>query len=262
MKRFLTTCVVLLSSYAFAAERPCAKHDKTISSLVMLEMRWVRALDQKDTKLLNCILAHEFTDSGVEGQIRDRETVLNELPHHPDVRQHFKDLKATMIGDTGVVRGINHIVLPNGTKADVRFTDTFVHRDGSWQAIASQETLVKPAVKNISTKDKALDFEITPQELKKKRDAGEKVVLLDVREPLEIQTAHVEGTKNIPMGDVPSRAHQELDPDTHIVVMCHHGVRSASVAMWLQQQGFEHVQSLQGGIDGWAREIDPSIPTY
>lgn len=262
MRHFLTALVVMFGVNALGADSTCAKQDKTSATLVMQEMRWVRALDQKDTKLLNCVLAQEFTDSGVEGQVRGRETVLKELPQHPQVKHRFRDLKAVMIGDTGVVRGVNHVVLPNGVAVDVRFTDTFVHRDGSWQAIAAQETLIKRAEKKLSTKDKALDFEITPLELKKKRDAGEKVVLLDVREPLEIQTAHVQGTKNIPMGDVPARAHQELDPDAHIVVMCHHGVRSASVAMWLQQQGFEHVQSLQGGIDGWSREIDPSIPTY
>jgi rhodanese-related sulfurtransferase len=64
------------------------------------------------------------------------------------------------------------------------------------------------------------------------------------------------------MGDVPVRAHQELDPEDHIVVMCHHGVRSANVAAWLQQQGFERAQSLQGGIDRWSRIIDPKVPTY
>jgi len=67
---------------------------------------------------------------------------------------------------------------------------------------------------------------------------------------------------HIPMGDIPSRAHQELDPDAHIVVVCHHGVRSLSVTSWLRQQGFESVQSLRGGIDAWSRVIDPKVPLY
>ncbi len=66
-------------------------------------------------------------------------------------------------------------------------------------------------------------------------------MLLDVREPWEFETARIEGAKNIPMGDVPARAHQELDPEDHIVVVCHHGVRSLTVTNWLRQQGFEKV---------------------
>jgi rhodanese-related sulfurtransferase len=67
---------------------------------------------------------------------------------------------------------------------------------------------------------------------------------------------------HIPMGDISSRAHQELDPDAHIVVVCHHGVRSLSVTSWLRQQGLESVQSLRGGIDAWSRVIDPKVPLY
>jgi rhodanese-related sulfurtransferase len=63
-------------------------------------------------------------------------------------------------------------------------------------------------------------------------------------------------------GDIPARFNQELDLDSHIVVVCHHGVRSMNVTAWLRQQGFERVQSLRGGIDRWAREVDPSVPLY
>ncbi len=87
-------------------------------------------------------------------------------------------------------------------------------------------------------------------------------LLLDVREPWEVQTASIAGSTLMPMGDVPSRAHQELDPDQPIVVLCHHGARSLNVTMWLRQQGFEDAQSLAGGIDHWAAVIDPSIPRY
>ncbi len=87
-------------------------------------------------------------------------------------------------------------------------------------------------------------------------------LLLDVREPWETQTARIPGSTLIPMGDLPSRAHQELDPDQPIVVLCHHGARSLNVTLWLREQGFEHAQSLAGGIDGWSRTIDPSIPLY
>jgi rhodanese-related sulfurtransferase len=101
--------------------------------------------------------------------------------------------------------------------------------------------------------------EITAEELK---GLASTVTLLDVREPWEFQIARIEGSKHIPMGDVPSRVHQELDPDARIVVVCHHGVRSLKVTHWLRQQGFENVQSLAGGIDRWSRTIDPKIPIY
>lgn len=107
-----------------------------------------------------------------------------------------------------------------------------------------------------------MDFEITPEELKQKLDVGADITVLDVREPWEYQAAHVEPSTLIPMDQVPARVHQELDPEEHIVVMCHHGVRSANVAAWMQQQGFERVQSLRGGIDAWSRQVDPKVPTY
>jgi len=107
-----------------------------------------------------------------------------------------------------------------------------------------------------------MDFEITAEELKALREKGTKLVLLDVREPWEVETARIEGATFIPMGDVPLRAHQELDPEEHIVVVCHHGVRSLNVCQWLRQQGFERSQSMRGGIDRWARAVDPMVPVY
>ena len=107
-----------------------------------------------------------------------------------------------------------------------------------------------------------MEFEITPAEVKHKLESGEPPVLLDVREPVEWQMASIEGTVNIPMGEIPMRANQELDPEAHIVVMCHHGVRSLNVTSWLRQQGFEKVQSMRGGIDRWSREVDSKVPTY
>ena len=107
-----------------------------------------------------------------------------------------------------------------------------------------------------------MDYEITATELKMLRDGGGEFTLLDVREFWEFQTAQIGGSKHMPMGDVPSCFQQELDPEDHIVVVCHHGVRSMNVTAWLRQQGFEKTQSLRGGIDRWSREIDPSVPLY
>lgn len=107
-----------------------------------------------------------------------------------------------------------------------------------------------------------MKYEIDSHELKALRDAGSGPTLLDVRETWEVDTAKIVGSKHIPMGDIPARFNQELDPEDHIVVICHHGVRSMNVTAWLRQQGFEKVQSLQGGIDRWARQVDPTVPVY
>ena len=107
-----------------------------------------------------------------------------------------------------------------------------------------------------------MDFTIAAEEVKIALDRGEKLMLLDVREPQEHAISRIAGSTLMPMGDVPSRAHQELDPDERIIVFCHHGVRSLSVVKWLREQGFENAQSMSGGIDRWARTVDPNVPLY
>jgi rhodanese-related sulfurtransferase len=107
-----------------------------------------------------------------------------------------------------------------------------------------------------------MEYEIAPEDVKDKLDGGEVFALVDVREPWEFETAHIDGAKLMPMGDVPARAHQELDPEDHIVVICHHGVRSMNVTAWLRQQGFEKAQSMRGGIDAWSRRVDGKVPLY
>ena len=104
--------------------------------------------------------------------------------------------------------------------------------------------------------------EITPEDLAHLRSQPHAPVLLDVREQWEYDTAHLDASLLMPMGEVPSRAYNELDPDQPVIVMCHHGARSLNVTMWLRQQGFEHAQSLAGGIDAWSRAIDPTVPRY
>ncbi len=86
--------------------------------------------------------------------------------------------------------------------------------------------------------------------------------LIDVREPWEFQTARIEGSLSMPMGEVPSRAHRELDPEQRVLVVCHHGIRSMNVTVWLRNQGFEQAQSLRGGIDAWSVEVDPKVSRY
>ena len=96
------------------------------------------------------------------------------------------------------------------------------------------------------------------------RAHGEPVVL-DVREPSELQVASVkaDGFKllTIPMGVIPPRL-AELNPEQPIACLCHHGGRSMQVAAFLQSRGFSHVANIAGGINAWSGELDPSIPRY
>ncbi len=107
-----------------------------------------------------------------------------------------------------------------------------------------------------------LDVEITAAHFEAMRQADANTILLDVREPWEISTASIPGSLNIAMGDLPAQAHAALEPDQPVIVVCHHGMRSLSVTMWLRREGFEKAQSLAGGIDQYSREINPGIPRY
>ena len=107
-----------------------------------------------------------------------------------------------------------------------------------------------------------MDLEITVEQLRQRLAEADRPLLLDVREPWEFETAHIEGAKLMPMNEVPGRAFAELDEDQPIAVLCHHGARSLSVANWLRGQGFAQAQSVAGGIDQWSRAVDPSVPRY
>ena len=86
-------------------------------------------------------------------------------------------------------------------------------------------------------------------------------LLLDVREPWEFDVCKLADARLMPMRSVPTR-YPELDRDSEIVVICHHGARSFQVAMFLEQQGFANIFNLYGGIAAWSQQVDPSTPTY
>ena len=86
-------------------------------------------------------------------------------------------------------------------------------------------------------------------------------VLLDVREPWELEKCAIAGVVPIPMNSIPARM-QELDPDVPVVCICHHGARSLQVAAFLERQGFTDVTNLTGGVHAWAQQVDPAMATY
>jgi rhodanese-related sulfurtransferase len=102
--------------------------------------------------------------------------------------------------------------------------------------------------------------EITPAEYLARKERGENLTLLDVREAWELGIVSVPGIVHIPMNEVPNRL-SELDQSVETVVLCRSGRRSLEVARLLQQQGFRAV-NLAGGILAWAQDVDPSLPTY
>lgn len=103
--------------------------------------------------------------------------------------------------------------------------------------------------------------QIDPRALRDRLAGENPPVVLDVREPEELEIARFPGAVEIPMGDVPGRL-CDLDPAKEIVVVCHHGMRSAHIAGYLSQQGFERIANLSGGIDAWALLVDRSISRY
>jgi rhodanese-related sulfurtransferase len=105
-------------------------------------------------------------------------------------------------------------------------------------------------------------MEISPQEVKRRLDAGEKLRLIDVREPFEFQQARIEGAELIPMRSVGQSLSSLENGENTIVVFCHHGMRSLQVVGWLRQQGVEDCVSMSGGIDQWSLMIDPQVPRY
>ena len=107
-------------------------------------------------------------------------------------------------------------------------------------------------------------LEISPRDLKRRIDAAESIVLIDVREPAEHAIARIQGAELIPMNSIPGNLQrlEMLADESLIVTFCHHGIRSLEVAAWLQARGLTNAVSMTGGIDRWAIEIDQQIPQY
>jgi rhodanese-related sulfurtransferase len=92
-------------------------------------------------------------------------------------------------------------------------------------------------------------------------DGSEPPLLLDVREPWELDICRIDGARPLPMSEIVASL-GELDQARETVVICHHGIRSLQVALYMEHQGFSRVINLQGGVAAWAQEVDPAMPLY
>jgi adenylyltransferase/sulfurtransferase len=105
------------------------------------------------------------------------------------------------------------------------------------------------------------NVEIVPQDVKQRLERGEVLLLVDVREPWEHQTAHIEGARLIPLREIPAHV-DDIQGAGEVVLFCHHGMRSLDAVNWLRSQGVAGARSMTGGIDRWASEIDAAVPRY
>lgn len=104
--------------------------------------------------------------------------------------------------------------------------------------------------------------DLSPRELQAYLQATDtRPILVDVREPWEYEICALPDTRLVPMRQVPAWAQQQ-DPGQEYVIICHHGIRSRQVAHYLERLGFERVINLRGGVEAWAREVDPHMNTY
>lgn len=112
-----------------------------------------------------------------------------------------------------------------------------------------------------SDEDIYAQLEIDPKELAVLLDSGENFLLIDIRDPWELEVVSLSRAVAIPISNLPQQV-GSLDAKCRTVLLCHHGMRSAHAAIWLRQQGFNNAISVRGGIDAYAREVDRSLPTY
>jgi len=105
------------------------------------------------------------------------------------------------------------------------------------------------------------DMQISAKEVNERLGRGDKLLLVDVREPWEYDLSKIPGAKLIPLGTLPANLNTLLDAD-EVICYCHHGMRSLDAAVWLRQQGVESAKSMAGGIERWSVEVDPQVPRY
>jgi adenylyltransferase/sulfurtransferase len=145
----------------------------------------------------------------------------------------------------------------------VKFRELNLRRDPQCPVCGENPTIFSPIdyEQFCGLRDEETVPVISVNELKRKMDEREAFELVDVREPFEYEIARIDGAHLIPLGEIAERL-GELQRGQQIVVHCHSGMRSAQAVLLLQQRGFSNVYNLEGGIDAWSDQIDPSVPKY
>jgi hypothetical protein len=140
----ITLLVVPLSFALSALAADCPKNQpKTEAALIQLEQNWAAALNRKNSEAVACMLADEFEDADVDGSLHTRSQTLDHIPSKKPGTNQLSELRAHIDGNAGFTRGLATLVDPSGkVVARVRFTDVFTYRDGRWQALAGQESLL------------------------------------------------------------------------------------------------------------------------
>jgi ketosteroid isomerase-like protein len=141
----LLIALLALGLSAWGADCP-KNQPRTEAALVQLEQNWAAALSRKDVDAVACMLADEFEDADVDGSLHSRSWTLERIPHKKPGTNQLSELRAHIEGDMGFTRGLATLVDASGKiVARVRFTDVFTYRDGRWQALAGQESLLGEA---------------------------------------------------------------------------------------------------------------------
>jgi ketosteroid isomerase-like protein len=142
VKTLILLATVVFAASAFAADCPKSQ-PKTEAALMQAEQNWAAALNRKDADAVACLLAEEFEDADIDGSLHTRAQTLEHIPNKkPDTNQ-LSEMRAHVDGSLGFTRGLATLLDPSGkVVARVRFTDVFTYRDGRWQALAGQESLL------------------------------------------------------------------------------------------------------------------------
>ena len=142
--KILTLLAVALALALPALAADCPENQpKTEAALIELEQNWAAALNRKDADAVACMVSAEFEDADVDGSLRSRTQMLEHIPQRKPGTNHLSEMHAHVEGNFAFVRGLNAVLDASGkVVARVRFTDIFAYRDGRWQALAGQETLL------------------------------------------------------------------------------------------------------------------------
>jgi ketosteroid isomerase-like protein len=142
VKNILMLSLLILCRVGWAAPCP-ADHAKDGSALIHIEQTWASALERKDSATLACLLADEFQDVDPQGNISDRAATLAKAADHRPLHNELRELSPHVYGDFGYIRGLATATDAQGkVMARVRFTDVYIYRDGRWQAVAAQESML------------------------------------------------------------------------------------------------------------------------